>query len=88
MFALVADPVRLGFIESLSRPGGHATGFTNFEFTMGGKWLELAREMYPTLKHVTLLANPANPNATSFAHFIENAGRSVGIEVVARRSQP
>jgi putative ABC transport system substrate-binding protein len=83
VFTLVADPVRLGLIESLSRPGGHATGFTNFEFSMGGKWLELAREMYPSLGHVTLLANPANPNATSFAHFIENAGRTVGIEVVA-----
>jgi putative ABC transport system substrate-binding protein len=82
VFTLVADPVRLGLIESLSRPGGHATGFTNFEFSMGGKWLELAREMYPSLGHVTLLANPANPNATSFAHFIENAGRTVGVKVV------
>jgi len=83
VFTLVADPVRLGLIESLSRPGGHATGFTNFEFSMGGKWLELAREIYPNLGHVTLLANPANPNATSFAQFIENAGRTVGIDVVA-----
>jgi len=83
VFTLVADPVRLGLIESLSRPGGNATGFTNFELSMGGKWLELAREIYPNLGHVTLLANPANPNATSFAHFIENAGRTVGIDVVA-----
>ncbi len=83
VFTLVADPVRLGLIESLSGPGGNATGFTNFEFSMGGKWLELAREVYPTLGHVTLLANPANPNATSFAQFIESAGRTVGIDVVA-----
>ena len=83
VFTLVADPVRLGLIESLSRPGANATGFTNFELSMGGKWLELAREIYPNLGHVTLLANPANPNATSFAQFIENAGRSVGIDVAA-----
>jgi len=81
VFTLVADPVRLGLIQSLSRPGGHATGFTNFELSMGGKWLELVREINPSLRHVTLLANLANPAAPSFVQFIENAGRSVGIEV-------
>jgi ABC-type uncharacterized transport system substrate-binding protein len=83
VFTLVADPVRLGLIQSLSRPGGHATGFTNFELSMGGKWLELVREINPSLRHVTLLANPANPAASSFVQFIENAGRSVGIQVAA-----
>ena len=83
VFILVTDPVRLGLIESLSRPGGHATGFTNFEFSMGGKWLGLLREISPSLKHVTLLANPGNPNATSFVQFIENAGSAVGLKVVA-----
>jgi putative ABC transport system substrate-binding protein len=41
VFVLVADPVKMGLIESLARPGGHATGLTNFEFSIGGKWLEL-----------------------------------------------
>jgi putative tryptophan/tyrosine transport system substrate-binding protein len=81
VFALVADPVRLGLIESLSHPGGYATGFTNFEFAIGGKWLELVREIDPSIRRVTLLANPANSGATLFAQYIENAGRATGIDI-------
>ena len=47
VFTMVADPVRTGLIESLARPGGHATGFTNFEFSVGGKWLELLEKLAP-----------------------------------------
>ena len=47
VFALVADPVGAGFVESLARPGGNATGFTNFEYGMGAKWLELLKEIAP-----------------------------------------
>jgi putative tryptophan/tyrosine transport system substrate-binding protein len=81
VFALVADPIRQGLIESLARPGGHATGFTNFEFPIGGKWLELLWETYPYIDHVTLLANPANPIAIPFSQFIEAAGRTVALDV-------
>ncbi|HEX9072429.1 MAG TPA: ABC transporter substrate-binding protein [Pseudolabrys sp.] len=81
VFVLVADPVRLGLVESLARPGGYATGFTNFEFPIGGKWLELLRELAPRLTHVTLIANPENPNAGQFSQFIERAGRSHAIAV-------
>jgi putative ABC transport system substrate-binding protein len=63
VFVLVADPVRMGLIESLARPGGYATGFTNFEFTISGKWLELLKEVSPRITHITFIANPANPNA-------------------------
>ena len=81
VFILVADPVGQGLIESLSRPGGYATGFTNFEFSIGGKWLELLMELDPRVKRVVLIANPANPNGVPFSQFIEASGRSVGVDV-------
>jgi putative ABC transport system substrate-binding protein len=81
VFTLVADPVGQGLIQSLSRPGGYATGFTNFEFSIGGKWLELLMELDPRVKRVVLIANPANPNGAPFSQFIETSGRSVGVDV-------
>jgi putative tryptophan/tyrosine transport system substrate-binding protein len=81
VFTLVADPARAGLIESLARPDGHATGFTNFEFSIGGKWLELLREINPRLTRVTVIANPANATANPLAGIIENGGRLVSIEV-------
>jgi putative tryptophan/tyrosine transport system substrate-binding protein len=81
VFALVADPIRQGLVDSLARPGGHATGFTNFEFPIGGKWLELLWETDPRVDHVTLLANPENPIANPFSQFIEAAGRTVALDV-------
>jgi putative ABC transport system substrate-binding protein len=81
VFAVVADPVRAGIIESLAPPRGHTTGFTNFEFSIGGKWLELLREVSPYLTHAIVLANPTNTTAKPMARFIEDAGRSASIEV-------
>lgn len=81
VFALVIDPVGQGLIESLARPGGHATGFTNFEFPIGRKWLEMLRELDPRLTRVTVLANPGNPVALPFAKYIEEAGVNVGLGV-------
>ena len=78
---MVADPARAGLIESLARPGGHATGFTNFEFSIGGKWLELLRAISPHLTRVTVIANPANATANPLAGIIKDGGRLVSIEV-------
>ena len=61
VFALVADPVGAGFVESLARPGGNATGFTAFEYTIGGKWLELLREIAPQVTHAAVLREATNP---------------------------
>jgi putative ABC transport system substrate-binding protein len=58
VFVQVADPVGSGFVESLARPGGNLTGFTNFEFSMGGKWLSLLKEIAPTIQRATILFNP------------------------------
>lgn len=58
VFVLVPDPVGDGFISSLARPGGNLSGLTNFEFPMGGKWVELLKEMAPSLSQVALIFNP------------------------------
>ena len=57
---VVADPVGAGFVESLARPGGNATGFMQFEYGMSGKWLELLKEIAPRVTRVAVLRDPAN----------------------------
>src|SRR5262245_2921508 len=52
VFVAVVDPVGAGYVDSLARPGGNATGFTNFEFSMGAKWLELLKEIAPSVTRV------------------------------------
>ena len=61
VFALVADPVGAGFVNSLARPGGNATGFISVEYTLGGKWLELLKEIAPSVTHVVVIRDPADP---------------------------
>jgi putative ABC transport system substrate-binding protein len=63
LFVAVSDPIGTGFVESFSRPGGNITGFTNFEATMGSKWLELLHDIAPSVKRVAMLFNPATANA-------------------------
>jgi putative ABC transport system substrate-binding protein len=81
VFALVVDPVGQKLVQSLARPGENATGFTNFEFPIGGKWLELLGELDPRVRHVAVLANPANPIANPFSQFIEETGRAMALDV-------
>src|SRR5436190_11801352 len=59
LFVAVSDPIGTGFVESFSHPGGNVTGFTNFEPTMGSKWVELIRETAPSVQRVAMLFNPA-----------------------------
>jgi putative tryptophan/tyrosine transport system substrate-binding protein len=58
IFMIVPDPVGAGFVESLSRPGGNATGFASFDYGIGGKWLELLKEIGPGVKRVGVLRDP------------------------------
>jgi putative tryptophan/tyrosine transport system substrate-binding protein len=58
IFGIVSDPVGCGFVASLARPGGNATGFTNLEASLAGKWLELLREIAPRVNRVAFLFNP------------------------------
>ena len=58
VFLNVTDPVGQGFVQSLAQPGGNVTGFTSFEFSMGGKWIELLKEMAPNVARLGLIFNP------------------------------
>ena len=58
VFPVIVDPVGAGFVESLARPGGNATGFTAFEYGMSGKWLELLKQITPSLTRVAVLRDP------------------------------
>ncbi len=81
VFTMVPDPVSLGIVDNLARPGGNVTGFTNFEFSIGGKWLELLKELNPSLKHVRLISNPGNPNNVQFSKHIEAQGGAFALDV-------
>jgi putative tryptophan/tyrosine transport system substrate-binding protein len=83
VFLAVADPVRAGFVASLAAPGANITGFTNYEFTTGGKWLELLREVTPRVSRVMVLLNPANPTAPGYVRTIEAVAASSATQVVA-----
>jgi putative tryptophan/tyrosine transport system substrate-binding protein len=83
VFVLVADPVGSGFVASLSRPGGNATGFTPIVGSLGGKWVELLKEIAPRVTRVTLLFNP--PTATFIEGYLnpfKAAAASVGAEAI------
>jgi putative ABC transport system substrate-binding protein len=82
VFTMVPDPVKLGIVPNLARPGGNITGFTNFEFSIGGKWLELLKELKPSLKRVLVISNPGNPNNLQFATALEGQGGRFGLAIV------
>jgi len=83
VFAFVGDPVGSGFAASLARPGKNLTGFANFENSIGGKWLELVKEIAPRAKRVGFVFNPdAAPNV-GFFHAAEAAAPSLGIKLAA-----
>ena len=82
VFAFVGDPVGSGFVASLSQPGGNLTGFANFENSIGGKWLELLREIAPNVKRVGFIYCPnAAPNV-GFFHAAQRAAASSGIPLL------
>jgi putative tryptophan/tyrosine transport system substrate-binding protein len=62
VFPAIVDPVGAGFVDSLAWPGGNATGFMNFEYSIGGKWLELLKEIAPGMTRVAVHRNPATPS--------------------------
>ena len=76
VFANVVDPVGAGFVASLARPGGNATGFTPFEYSLSGKWLELLKEIAPSVTRVAVLRDPA---------IATGIGQFGAIQAVARR---
>jgi putative ABC transport system substrate-binding protein len=81
VFVQVADPVGSGFIESLARPGGNTTGFTNFESSMGSKWLELLKEASPRTARVHVLLHPETAANMTFWRAAEAVASSLGVEL-------
>jgi ABC-type uncharacterized transport system substrate-binding protein len=81
VFVIVPDPVGSGYVESLSRPGGNATGFMMFEYNLCGKWLELLKEIAPSVTHAAVLRDPATPAGIGQFAVIQSVAPSVGIEV-------
>ena len=84
VFAVVSDPVGSGFVESLPRPGGNVTGWTNIEPTMAGKWLELLKEIAPRVARVALLFNPVTaPYAGYYLGPFKAAAASFSLDAIA-----
>ena len=82
VFAVGEDPVRLGLVASLARPGGNVTGINFFNYELVAKRLELLRELVPNAMRVGLLVNPANAtNTESTLHDVEAAARAIGLQV-------
>ncbi len=65
VFAIVVDPVGAGFVDTLARPGGNATGFMTVEYSMGGKWLELLKQIAPGVTRVAVLRDASRGSGTS-----------------------
>jgi putative ABC transport system substrate-binding protein len=84
VFLHVADPIAYGFVSSLARPGGNVTGITNIEPSIGGKWLQLLKEIAPAVKRAALLVNPdTQPDRGAiFINPFEAAARSLGVTSV------
>jgi putative ABC transport system substrate-binding protein len=82
VFAIGADPVELGLVSSLNRPGGNVTGVTFFVNTLGAKRLELLRELVPSATVVGFLMNPRNPTAESQSRDVRGAARAHGVGVL------
>jgi putative ABC transport system substrate-binding protein len=81
IFTAVADPVGAGFVDSLARPGGNATGFVQYEYGLGGKWLELLKEIAPRVTRAAVLRDAAITAGVGLWGAIQTAAPSFGIEV-------
>jgi putative ABC transport system substrate-binding protein len=83
VFLVVPDPVGSGFVESLSRPGGNATGFTQFEYSLSAKWLELLKQIAPSVTRAAVLRDAAMPDGIGQFAVIQSVAPSVGIDVTS-----
>ncbi len=81
VFPVVTDPVGAGYVDSLARPGGNVTGFMSTEYSTSGKWLELIKEIAPTVTRAAVLRDPANPAQTAQFGAIQSVAPSLGVEV-------
>jgi putative ABC transport system substrate-binding protein len=83
VFALVIDPVGAGFVDSLPRPGGNATGFTVFEYGMSGKWLELLKQLSPAVTRAAVLRDPTIASGIGQFAAVQAVAPSLGVDLSA-----
>src|SRR5262249_56377797 len=81
VFVLVADPVGAGFVNSLARPGGNATGFISLEYGFTGKWLELLKEIAPGVTRAAVIRDPTITPGIGMFGAIQSAAPALGVEV-------
>ena len=81
VFVTIIDPVGAGFVESLARPGGNATGFALYEYTLSGKWLELLKEIAPGVTRAAVLRDPTVGSGTGQYAIIQAVAQSLGVEL-------
>ena len=80
VFVQVSDPVGLGVVESLAHPGGNVKGLTHFEYSVSEKWLQLLKEVAPSVTRITVLLNSANPAANGHYRAIEAVATPLGVQ--------
>jgi ABC-type uncharacterized transport system substrate-binding protein len=81
VFVQVSDPVGAGLVDTPARPGGNTTGFMNFEYSLSGKWLDILKQIAPSVTRVAILGNPANPASIAQFSAIQALARPIGVEV-------
>jgi putative ABC transport system substrate-binding protein len=82
VFVTVVDPVGAGFVDSLSRPGGNATGFTLFEYSTSGKWLEQLKEIAPTVTRAAILRDPTVAAGSGQLGAVQSAAQLLGVDLI------
>ena len=80
VFAAVADPVGAGIVDSLAHPGGNATGFMNYEYSLGAKWLEFLKQIAPSVMRVAVVRNADHPAGVAQFATLQNAAQSLGVQ--------
>ena len=84
VFVTITDPLAQGFVASVRRPGGNLTGFYNFEFSVGGKWLDLLKQSTPGLTRAAVMFNPdTSPQSHQYMRAIEDAAQTLGVMATA-----
>jgi putative ABC transport system substrate-binding protein len=86
VFTNLSDPIGSGFIKSMARPGGNITGFTNYESSMGGKWLQVLKELVPSASRAAIMFNPAVSTHIAKGYYLdsfEDAAKQLGVEQIA-----
>jgi putative ABC transport system substrate-binding protein len=83
VFVMVSDPVAQGFVTSVAKPGGNLTGFSMYEYSIGGKWVDLLKAAAPGLARVAVMFNPeTSPQSKFFMRSVETAAPSLGVQAI------